>query len=547
MAQLKVKDMKKTIPTLLITGLMLTSSLIGCKNTDNSSTSTTLPTVNQGERIDEDLTVPDIIDDNYRNFYEIYVGSYYDTNNDGVGDIKGVIEKLDYISDLGYTGIWLMPIFKSNSYHKYDADSYYEIDPKYGTLDDTIELINKCHEKNIKIIFDLMINHSSRNHPWFVESASAYAKSLTDQTLTDQEKDAMNWYNFDTEMHPGWSSVGNYGSKSFYVESNFSNDMPEFNLANDSIKNKFNEVAKYWLDLGVDGFRLDAVLYYFYNSQKDTISYLSEFVNYCKSINENVYIVGEAWVGDQKTIGEYYTSGITSLFNFPASGTSGYIGRSLDMDGLLSSLYLDGLKDSIKYAGETGIPAPFLDNHDMSRIAKSDINYTKMIYGLLAMMNGTTFTYYGDEIGMNGYVKPDQNVRTFMYWDDGEFEGKCKNPVGTAKCEYVHDPAKKQIEDSNSIYAYYKKANLLRNQNKEIARGKLLETSNVNKSLVTLDKEYEGKTIQILINLSTTEYKQIVTNKTVVGQLVADNEINYIGKLNNDTISLPPYGIAILR
>ena len=131
-----------------------------------------------GQRIEEDLTTVNIIDDKYRNYYEIFVGSFYDSNRDGMGDLDGVTMKLDYIKETGYNGIWLMPIFTSPTYHKYNATNYYEIDPKYGTMEDLQELIDACHSKGIKLIIDLVLNHCSKQSSLFQDFKSAFIKSV---------------------------------------------------------------------------------------------------------------------------------------------------------------------------------------------------------------------------------------------------------------------------------------------------------------------------------------------------------------------------------
>ena len=188
---------------------------------------------------DNSLDDTNIIQDNYRNFYEIYVGSFYDTNHDGIGDLNGVSAKLDYIKDLGYNGIWLMPIFDSNSYHKYNANSYYDIDSDYGSLQDLENLINECHKRDIILILDLVMNHSSRNHPLFKQGAEAYGKYLDGETLTDEENKLKDYYVFTNESKNGYSIVNGYSKQPFYVESNFDSDMPEFNLANQDVINMF--------------------------------------------------------------------------------------------------------------------------------------------------------------------------------------------------------------------------------------------------------------------------------------------------------------------
>jgi 1,4-alpha-glucan branching enzyme len=120
-----------------------------------------------GKKIEEDLVSTNIIEDNYRNYYEIFVRSFNDSNMDLIGDLNGVTNKLDYIKDLGYNGIWLMPINPSDSYHKYDVNDYYSVDKTYGTIDDLKNLIDECHKRNIKLILDLVFNHSGKANPYF--------------------------------------------------------------------------------------------------------------------------------------------------------------------------------------------------------------------------------------------------------------------------------------------------------------------------------------------------------------------------------------------
>lgn len=150
-----------------VSGSSGTSNSTGGESNENSSGSSN---VNVGYKYEQELN---IIDDNYRNYYEIFVYSFCDSNGDGIGDLKGVTSKLDYIKDMGFNGIWLMPIMPSTTYHKYDVTDYCAIDPQYGTMDDFDELVAECNKRGIKLILDLVMNHSSAKHPWFTEMRSA--------------------------------------------------------------------------------------------------------------------------------------------------------------------------------------------------------------------------------------------------------------------------------------------------------------------------------------------------------------------------------------
>lgn len=533
---------------LLVLSLILIGVCFGCSEEEGP----------YGRRIDEDLTTTNVIEDNYRNYYEIFVRSFYDSDGDGSGDLKGVIEKLDYIQDLGFNGIWLMPIHSSNSYHKYDVLDYYSVDKRYGTMEDLEKLIEECHKRNIKLILDLVLNHSSSGNEWFKKAKSAHEKYLAGGTLNEEEERFNDFYVFydDKNDIPGTKTCYQVGSKGYYYEANFSSNMPEFNCDSPAVREEFKKIMKFYLDKGIDGFRLDAVKYYYYESHQKSIELLNKINTWAKEINPNAYIVGECWDGAE-IIKNYYTSEIDSFFNFSTSVTdsTGCIINSLNLEGRSLNRYYNGLLANIEMAG-SGIPAPFLDNHDTSRYTSSaSPNKAKFQYALLQMMNGSTFTYYGDEVGMvgsNAGTNPDQNVRIPMNWrDDGL--GNCEELAGATEANYPYPSVEKQMQDENSIYSFYKKCLLIRNQNPEIARGtvKLIEMEREDKKLLFIEKEYQGSRIGIIFNFSPTEDLnvdyQAAGFEKVVGQLVVDNKDKYIGLQKDNTILLPPYSIVIVK
>lgn len=549
--------MKKTSSLILTLSLSLLLGVVACDNSPN------------GERIPEDLTTLNIIDDDYRNFYEIYVGSFYDSNGDGVGDLKGVEQKLSYIKDLGYNGIWLMPIFTSPSYHKYDAEDYFEIDPDFGTMEDLKDLVEAAHEMGINIILDLMINHSSATNQLFIDAANDYAKYLANpsgyvkpSTLSNKD-----WYVFQEGASGGYTNITIDG-KTFYYESNFSANMPEFDLDNEEVRDYFESIAHYYLsEIGIDGFRLDAVLYYYYNQHERNQEYLTEFHDYCESINPDVYIVGEAWISTNYIKDYYANSSVESYFYFGANDVSGTIASSTGAGGSFLRSYFDLVVEDIPTNtmgpnNVPSIPAMFLDNHDTNRIAFSNMASTKFYYGLLAMLNGAVFTYYGDELGVTGAKSNgDPSLRCYMPWDEGEFTGKTNNPEG-ATTNYIYPSYEEQKDDANSIYNYYKKANLLRNQLPSIARGQItsvgentncfdiMSTPKSDEYYLTIEKTYGEEVICIIINFNINEtltynYLEHGYNE-VVGQLVVDAN-TYIGLKGEGNLSLPPQAIAIVR
>ena len=256
----------------LIGILIFTISLLGCKNkkTDPVSDVTAAPTSeptqaedNSGsgssDNVDasEEVLVKDVdlsgytvpgSDYNSRVFYHIFVGSFSDSNGDGIGDLRGIINRLDYLNDgdpasgksLGIEGIWLSPIFRSPSYHKYDTTDYYTVDSDFGTMDDLKELASECEKRGIKLILDLVINHTGSHNQWFVDFKNAHATGDT----------ASPYYDFYS-----WNSVGSQNGRSFsniassdhYYECNFSGDMPELNFDNPAVYDAVLEIARYYI------------------------------------------------------------------------------------------------------------------------------------------------------------------------------------------------------------------------------------------------------------------------------------------------------------
>ncbi|HPF94793.1 MAG TPA: alpha-amylase family glycosyl hydrolase, partial [Tenuifilaceae bacterium] len=236
-------------------------------------------------------------------FYEVFVRSFYDSNSDGKGDIQGLIEKLDYLNDgdpntdtdLGVTGIWLMPIMQSPSYHGYDATDYRTVEQDYGSNADFVQLVNEAHARGIKVIIDLVMNHTSNQHNWFTES-------------TNTESDKRDWYVW-SDTNPGFSgpwgqTVWHYSNGSYFYGL-FWSGMPDLNYNTQAVKDEMFDIARFWLeDLNVDGFRLDAVKYIYEEGEDlenlpETIQFWKDFRSYYKSVNPDAFSVGEAWASTQ--------------------------------------------------------------------------------------------------------------------------------------------------------------------------------------------------------------------------------------------------------
>lgn len=554
--------MRKTVIFLLA---IVCGVLSGCKNAN--------PSKILFNDVGKDA-VYEVADDKYRTFYEVFVYSFEDSNGDRIGDLKGLTEKLDYIndgdpstdSDLGFNGIWLMPIMKSPSYHKYDAIDYMSVDPEYGSIDDFDVLMDECGKRNINVIIDLMLNHTSNLHPWFQEAANYISKCVKEGKTPDaSECKYFNYYNFSNKAANGYNQVGTTG---WYYESRFGAHMPDLNYDCEDVWKEIEAVADFWLSHGVSGFRLDAVKYLYSEDETKTLSALSRFNDYVKRKNPDAYIVGECW-DSQTVIDKYYTTGIDSLFNFSFSGSSGNIAAYANTRKKLTGA-LTYAKDCMDYQNnllsisKDAIDAPFFTNHDMGRAAgyfsgEYAMMETKMAGALNLLMNGAAFVYYGEELGMKGSGS-DPNQRAPMYWtEDKNAEGMCKGPEEMTNVKMKYEAFDKQKEDSLSIYNFYKEVIKLRNRFPEIARGEISVCDNSTEEVCLMKKTYEGKEILIAINLTAEEQSVLIKDETVnEKQIDAKTVAGFVSASDvtertcgemfaDDTLAVPAFSVVIFQ
>lgn len=403
------------------------------------------------------------ISDNFRNYYEIFVRSFYDQSADGIGDLAGVTAKLDYITnDVGADGIWLMPIMPSPSYHKYDITDYYSIDPQYGTLADFDLLIAEADKRDVKIIIDLVLNHTSNLHPWFESAVNALWK--------DEQSKYTGYYNFTLENRgQGYSKI----TDKYYYECRFVSGMPDLNLDNTDLRGEIFNIAKFWLDRGVDGFRLDAVTSFYTGNNEKNIEFLTWFNNTIKAYKPDAYLIGEAWT-DGLVIADYYKSGIDSFFNFPYSQATGTFVSTIN--GRTGNDFSKSLADwnaLIKQKNTTAKDALFLSNHDNARSAGFLMRNTqkqKMAALLYLIAPGNPFIYYGEEIGMTG-SGIDQNKRLPMIWSETIKVGITLPPSGSTQVIEGVAGVDIQIKDKSSLLNFYKKILAVKTKYPGIARG----------------------------------------------------------------------------
>ena len=530
--------MKKLISLLLCAVLLGSAVLTGCGGSSDPMEKRTAKAS----------------DDKYRNFYEIFTQSFCDSNGDSVGDLQGIISQLDYLNDgdpdkgddLGIDGLWLTPIMPSKSYHKYDVENYYDIDPAFGTLDDFDALVEGCHKRGIKLIIDLVLNHISSQNPLFTQAVKEVMDGNLDGNAKYFEIHPKDYFDPATQV----VSMGDYA-----CEANFSQDMPEWNLNAEETREEFKKIAKFWLDRGVDGFRLDACLYYT-NKTTDGKEFLKWFVDTCRDINPDVYIVGETWSGDAD-IENLYPSGIDSQFAFKFATSTGLINEFISTTkgkALVSKVL--SYDSKMRKANADEINAMFLSNHDQSRIANSlgskGLDYEKFGAAVYMLFPGNSFTYYGEEIGMKGpSTTGDANFRTPMVFDSEDMQEIIVCNLGSSFEAPPHGGVKQQLADKDSLLNFYRRVIRAKLQNPEIARTKDAKAVDAGDDAIgAFIAEYDGKQVMVIHNFDAEEQKQVaITDDMLKNPEVAADFITGEAKieLKDGKLTMPPHSSAILR
>ncbi len=497
---------------------------------------------------------------NRRAWYEVFVYSFRDSDGDGIGDLKGITEKLDYIndgdpatdSDLGVEGIWLTPIMPSDTYHKYDVRDYKSIDPDFGTLEDFEALLEACHARGVKVIIDLVMNHTSSAHPWFT-AAREYLTALPEGEEPDAaECPYVDYYNFSREMMPGGCALGDTG---WYYEAPFWSEMPDLNLRNPQVRAEFEDIVSFWLDLGVDGFRLDAAKEFVSGDVAANVEILTWLTGAVKAISPEAYLVAEVW-NDMSTYTQYYASGIDSVFNFAFADTKGIIASALKNN--TGSGYGSRIEEFEALASgysESYIDAPFYTNHDMGRSAgyypgEDGERQVKMAEAMNLLMSGSAFLYYGEEIGMKGAGK-DENKRAPMYWSAGEDPGLCSGPPDMDSVAMTYPPLDEQLGEGGSIYNFVVQTIRLREAHSAISSGKTsFEEELSPEGTCVLRKTSGDEEVLLVFNLTGGEISLDLTGVTVGegepkvgGALVTSAEEP---KLQGGTLTVPGYSVTLL-
>ncbi len=484
-------------------------------------------------------------------YYTMFVRSFADSNGDGIGDFKGIENNLDYLVDLGIGGIWLLPINPSPSYHGYDVTDYYGVNPEYGTMDDFESLLSSANEKGIDIIMDLVVNHSSSEHPWFKassdESSSDFGKYRDYYTWIDDNDERL-------DMSGDWGQTIWHSKNGDHYAGYFWDGMPDLNLYNKDVVDEINEIGKFWLDKGVSGFRLDAAHHYFGygeipqsdNKLARNLNFLTDFKKAMdKHTGEDIYIVGEVWK-ESDVYAPYYQS-IDSLFNFDQSDLlldtlkrKGNIDYSENLDLILAKFeeYVTNAVDS-----------PFLSNHDMDRIATQlggDQDRMRLAAESYLTLSGTPYIYYGEELGMFGYKTNgpdvwDETRRLPFLWEDSSQ----KTTWITRSVNDEVPSAEAQQQDPNSLYNVYKSLNTVRNNSNALSNGDFNPIS-ISDEIQGYKKEFKhseeaDETVVVFHNFS---YKTIAHDFSQY----SDGEVLYYSKNQSfDFTKLSPHSTVIIK
>jgi alpha-amylase len=453
-------------------------------------------------------------------FYEIFVRSFADSDGDGIGDLRGLTARLDYLndgdpsttSDLGIECIWLMPIFASPSYHGYDTVDYRTINPQYGTTADFDSFLGAAHARGIHVIVDLVVNHTSSTHPWFVESSSSPQSPKRD------------WYVWRAD-NPGWRQPWGGGPtwhqrNGAYFYGIFGGGMPDLNYENPEVREEVKSIASFWLARGVDGFRLDAARHLMadgpgelQNNTPGTHAFWKEFAAHVRATAPRALLVGENWTSTEN-IAPYFGSTATVAggdelpmsFDFPLASAILQAVRAHDASAIVATL-----ADIARLYPAGVLDATFITNHDTPRVASelgSDPARLRSAAALLLTLPGSPFLYYGEELGLVGN-KPDPSIRTPMPWDDGEPGGGFTTGTPWRSFAAGRDQANvaAQFQAPGSLLAHYRHLIHLRASSPALRRGtiQVLDPGAGNGQLLAFIREAGGERMLVVHNLGVSD------------------------------------------
>ena len=444
--------------------------------------------------------------------YEIFVRSFHDSDGDGVGDIKGLIQRLDYINDgnprsrrdLGARCIWLMPVAESPSYHGYDVADYYRVDREYGTNADFKQLVAEAHRRGIRVLVDMVLNHVSSEHQSFREAQR------------DTASPYRHWFRW-SPAHPGvrnrWGGDNWHRSpvRGDFYYGFFWSGMPDLNYANPAVREEVKKIARFWLqEMGADGFRLDAVAHLTEEGANiqhapATHDVLREYAAHIRSIAPGAFTIGEVWDSTGAMLA-YYPDQLDAYFAFEVSDSIIAAVRAGSAKSLLPPVL------RLQRAVPAERWAPFLRNHDQTRTLtalEGDIRRARIAATILLTLPGFPFVYYGEEVGMTG-DKPDERLRTPMHWRRaraaGFTTGKAWQPL---QPDSLTANVEAQDADPASLLNLYRRLIHLRAQNPALASGQIIPLSASSDAVAAYLRREGARAVLVVVNLRKTPLRGV--------------------------------------
>jgi len=457
--------------------------------------------------------------------YEVFVRSFQDSDGDGVGDLRGLRQRLDYINDgnpatrtdLGARCIWLMPIVQSPTYHGYDATDYYRVDREYGTNADFAHFVAEAHRRGIAVIVDMVLNHLSSEHPYFLEA------------LGDPDSPRRSWFRF---ASPKPNEPGPWGQNVWhrspqrdeYYYGVFWHTMPDLEYTTPAVREEAKRVATFWLtEMGVDGFRMDAVPYLVEEGKQligtpGTHAFLREYAAHVRSVAPNAFTVGEVWDGLGKML-PYYPDQLETYFAFDLSDELLAAVRTGSPRRLLAAYarYQQSVPD--------GRWATFLRNHDQTRTLTalgareagneaSSVARAKAAATLLLTLPGLPFIYYGEEIGMTG-DKPDERLRTPMQWTADSTAGFTSGtPWQPLQADSRTTNVAAQDTDTTSLLELHRRLIHLRATGSALGAGDFAALEASHEAVATYLRRDSAQVVLVVVNVAA----HTVSDITVVSQ-----------------------------
>ena len=439
--------------------------------------------------------------------YEVFVRSFADIDGDGIGDLRGLRSRLDYIndgnprstSDLGANCIWLMPIDKAMSYHGYDVVDYYHVDPRYGTDDDFRKLMTEAHKRGIHVIVDFVPNHSGSQNPWFQAA------------LRDTRSSYRDWYRWSARLPV---QKGPWGQEAWhkspvrdeYYYGVFWHEMPDLNYQNPSVRAEMQKVLTYWLkEMHADGFRFDAIPYLVEDGNalqhsRGTHDVLRQLGNAVRTESRESFTVGEMTDESTGVMETYYPDQLDSYFAFGVAKATTQAAATGDARAFLEAVAHANAKFP------SGRWSPFLTNHDQPRVMTvlGDAAKARVAASAMLMLPGMPFVYYGEEIGMVG-AKPDEMIRTPMQWSAAPSGGfTTGTPWEPLQPDWKTKNVAAQDTSRESLLNHYRGLIQLRNAHPALGGGSLtlLRTDDTTGTIAAWLRSSGDESFLIVVNFS---------------------------------------------